>query len=178
MEIIGPEGRFSLAMKYQALLGAGASPKKLEVEQLPDGKIRIGDKILSVHVEVLDPGIYSLIIDGASYEVSVRDEKKGFMVEVGPHLIPVRLEDPFKSQSAQGKDTIEGEVVIGSPMPGRVVGLQVTVGQEVQEGEGVVLVEAMKMENELHTPKTGKVTKILVKIGDTVEAGQDLVVIE
>ena len=59
-----------------------------------------------------------------------------------------------------------------------LVGLKVQAGQAVKEGEGVVLAEAMKMENELHAPKDGKVKSILVKVGDAVEGGQDLVVIE
>jgi biotin carboxyl carrier protein len=63
-------------------------------------------------------------------------------------------------------------------MPGRVVGIKVEVGRAVKEGEGVVLVEAMKMENELHSPKDGRVKSILVKVGDAVEGGQDLVIIE
>jgi biotin carboxyl carrier protein len=127
---------------------------------------------------VIEDGVYSLIVDGHSHEVAVREDKKGFTIEIGAHAIPVKLEDPFKAKSASGKGGLEGEAVIASPMPGRVVGLKVDVGQTVKEGDGVVLVEAMKMENELHAPKEGKVKSILVKVGDAVEGGQDLVVIE
>jgi biotin carboxyl carrier protein len=161
-------------MRFQALVG----DNRILVEKIGDGRFRIGNRESDVSVEVIEEGVYSLIVDGRSYEAAVREEKKGFVVEIGAHSIPVKIEDPFKAKSASGKGGVEGEAVISSPMPGRVVGLKVDVGQAVKEGAGVVLVEAMKMENELHSPKDGKVKSILVKVGDAVEGGQDLVVIE
>ena len=164
-------------MKFVALVDGG-SHRRIEIEKIEDGKFRIDGKECEVSVEVIEDGVYSLIVDGRSYEAAVRDEKKGFVVDIGAHSIPVKLEDPFRPKSASSKGGVEGEAVIASPMPGRVVGIKVEVGQVVKEGEGVILVEAMKMENELHSPKDGKIKSILVKVGDTVEAGQDLVVIE
>jgi biotin carboxyl carrier protein len=156
----------------------GGSNRRIEIEKIEDGKFLVDGKERVVSVEVIEDGVYSLIVDGKSHEVSVREEKKRFVVDIGAHSIPVKLEDPFKAKSASGKGGVEGEAVITSPMPGRVVGLKVEAGQLVKEGEGVVLVEAMKMENELHSPKDGKVKSILVKVGAAVEGGQDLVVIE
>jgi biotin carboxyl carrier protein len=164
-------------VKFIALVDGGSN-RRIEIEKIEDGKFRIDGKEREVSVEVLEDGVYSLIVDGQSYEAAVRQEKKGFVVDIGAHTIPVKLEDPFKAKTAGAKGGVEGEAVIASPMPGRVVGLKMTVGQAVKEGEGVVLVEAMKMENELHSPKDGKIKSILVKVGDAVEGGQDLVVIE
>jgi|SRR5579885_574952 len=164
-------------MKYESVVGPGQG-KRIAVERLDENRYLVGDRERAVNVEVLEPGVYSIIVDDASYEVSVREDKKGYVVEVGPHFIPVRVEDPLSRGVAKAGAGIEGEAMVSSPMPGRVVGVKVEVGQTVKEGEGVVLVEAMKMENELHAPKDGKVKKIAVKMGDAVEAGQDLVVIE
>lgn len=164
-------------MKFTAIVDGGSN-RRVSVEKIEDGKFRIDDKEREVSVEVIEDGVYSLIVDGQSYEVAVREEKKGFVIDIGAHSIPVKLEDPFKAKTSSGKGGVEGEAVIASPMPGRVVGVKVTVGQVVKEGEGVVLVEAMKMENELHAPKDGKVKSILVKVGEAVEGGQDLLVIE
>ncbi len=164
-------------MKFTALVDGGGA-NRISIEKIEDGKFRVGEKEREVSVEVIEDGVYSLIVDGQSYEVAVREDKKGFVIEMGAHVIPVKLEDPFKAKSAPGKGAVEGEAVISSPMPGRVVGLKVEAGQSVKEGEGVVLVEAMKMENELHAPKDGKVKSILVKVGDAVEGGQDLLIIE
>jgi len=163
-------------VKYEAVVGPSQG-RRIAVERLDEGLYLVGDRERAVNVEVLEPGVYSIIMDGASYEVSVREDKKGYVVEVGPHFIPVRVEDPLQSRG-EVTSPVQGDAVISSPMPGRVVGVKVEVGQAVKEGEGVVLVEAMKMENELHAPKDGKVKKITVKVGDAVEAGQDLVVIE
>ncbi|HEY2744162.1 MAG TPA: biotin/lipoyl-containing protein, partial [Polyangia bacterium] len=67
---------------------------------------------------------------------------------------------------------------IQSPMPGKIVKVLVAVGDEVKSGQGVVVVEAMKMENELKSPKDGKVKAVAVKEGQPVEAGQTLVTLE
>ncbi len=161
-------------MKFEAVI----ENRRVEVVDLGEGVFQVNGKKCHVDVCVLESGLYSLIIDGASYEVAVRDEKRNSVVEVGAHLIPVKLEDPFTSKSTKGKDAIEGAVTLASPMPGRVVSIKVEVGSDVKEGAGVIVVEAMKMENELHAPKTGKIKSVHVKVGDAVESGQDLVVIE
>lgn len=128
-----------------------------------------------VDYKILGPGHYSLIVDGKSYEVFVRKEGDGFVVEIDGHLIPVG------SERAKGESSfraVSGKEVVVSPMPGRVVGIKVAVGDTVKPGEGILVVEAMKMENELHTTKGGAVREIFVKVGQTVEAGQKLVAVE
>ncbi|MCH7922529.1 MAG: biotin/lipoyl-binding protein [Nitrospinae bacterium] len=72
----------------------------------------------------------------------------------------------------------EGPLVVSSSMPGRVVTLLVSEGDEVEEGQGVIVIEAMKMENELKAPKAGQVTEVCVVADDATEAGQALLVIE
>ena len=160
-------------MKFEAMV----SDNRISVEKQSDGTFDIDGKKREVSVEILEPGIYSLIVDGQCHEVSVRDEKKGFLVEVNSHIVPVKLVDPFQAKGGLA-DALEGEATLSSPMPGRVVSLKATIGQEVKLGDGIVVVEAMKMENELHSPKDGKIKSIAVKIGDAVEAGQDLITIE
>lgn len=124
---------------------------------------------------ILGPGHYSLLIDGRSYEVLVRSDKKGYWVEVDGHLIPVRSEQG----GGEPKDKEEtGPAVIESPMPGRVIGIKVAEGARIETGQGVIVVEAMKMENELVSPQAGIVKKIAVQLGQTVEAGQELMRIE
>ncbi len=125
---------------------------------------------------VLGPGHYSLLIDGRSYEVFVRSDKKGFLVEVDGHLIPVSPQGA--SGTAATAEEKGGLQVICSPMPGRVIGIKVAVGDSVKSGQGIIVVEAMKMENELQASRAGKVISLKVKVGDTVESGQELVVIE
>jgi biotin carboxyl carrier protein len=175
--LFGAQGRIEI-MRFEAVIGLGSEKKRIEIERLGEATFRVAGVERQVDLSVLEPGVYSLVVEGRSYEVSVREEKKGYLVDIGAHLIPVRLEDPLARAGTAAASAVEGEAVITSPMPGRVVGIKIDVGQEVKEGEGVVVVEAMKMENELHAPKGGKVTQVLVKVGDAVEAGQDLVTIE
>ena len=163
-------------MIFEAVVGADG--RRVAIERLDEKRFLIGGKECAVDVEVLEAGVYSLIVEGCSYEAAVREERKSMVVEIGAHAIPVRLQDPSQVKVAGAKGSAEGEAVIVSPMPGRIVGIKVEVGQVVKEGDGMVLVEAMKMENELQAPKDGVVKKIAVKVGDAVEAGQDLVVIE
>jgi biotin carboxyl carrier protein len=92
---------------------------------------------------------------------------------------------PMKLQSARAKVAgraaaapKSGPAAVQSPMPGKVVKILIGVGDEVKAGQGVVVVEAMKMENELKTTRDGKIKSIAVKEGQAVEAGQSLVVLE
>ena len=90
----------------------------------------------------------------------------------------VTLLDPQRRQNASGPPVLEGPVEVRAIMPGRITALLVKEGQEVRSGQGVVVVEAMKMENELLAPKEGRVTRIRVRPGETVEAGAGLLTVE
>jgi biotin carboxyl carrier protein len=73
---------------------------------------------------------------------------------------------------------LQGRQLVSVPMPGKVVALLVSEGDAIEKGQGLVIVEAMKMENEVRSPITGSVKEIKVKPGDTVEGGAVLVVVE
>ena len=90
----------------------------------------------------------------------------------------VTLLDPQRLQGAPGPPVLEGPVEVRAIMPGKITALLVKEGQEVRSGQGVVVVEAMKMENELLAPKEGRVTRIRVRPGETVEAGAGLFTVE
>ena len=83
-----------------------------------------------------------------------------------------------RRRAAAGGFSAEGRQVICAPMPGKIVKVLVKAGDEVQEGQGLVVVEAMKMENELKSPKAGKVVELTAKEGTTVENNAKLVVVE
>jgi biotin carboxyl carrier protein len=79
---------------------------------------------------------------------------------------------------AAARFTVEGRQTLTAPMPGRIVRVLVKAGDEVREGQGLVVVEAMKMENEMKSPKGGKVVEVLVSEGQTVEGNAKLCVVE
>ena len=101
-------------------------------------------------------------------------------VLVGETVHPLEILDERKLRlrRAAGKFTLEGPQRIDAPMPGKITRVLVKVGDEVQEGQGLVVVEAMKMENELKSPKAGKVVELLAKEGTAVENNAKLVVVE
>jgi len=123
-------------------------------------------------VEV-EPGVYSVILDGCSYEVGIT----GSSVDIGGVLLEVELEDPRKWNPAGALRRPEGVEAIKAPMPGKVVRVLVAVGDDVAAGQGLVVLEAMKMQNEMKAPRAGKVVSVAVKEHEAVNAGSVLLTI-
>ena len=124
-------------------------------------------------VEV-ESGVYSVLADGNSYEVRVA----GSEVFVDGYRFHIEMEDPRQWKRRSADSRLEGRVSIVAPMPGKVARLMVAEGDEVEAGQGIVVVEAMKMQNELKSPRAGRVTSIMVKPGDSVNAGAVLATVE
>jgi biotin carboxyl carrier protein len=124
-------------------------------------------------VEV-EPGVYSVLLDGASFEARV----SGTRISIGGHRITVEIDDPRQWKRSGRAADASGRVSVTASMPGKVIRVLVTVGDEVTEGQGIVVVEAMKMQNELKAPRAGRVTSVNVRATDSVNAGAVLVAIE
>ncbi len=124
-------------------------------------------------VEV-EPGVYSAILEGSSYEITVT----GAEVEIAGLRMHVEREDPRKWNPAAATRISEGRQAIKAPMPGKVVRVLVAEGDEVVAGQGLLVVEAMKMQNEMKAPRAGRVAGIAVKQHEAVNAGSVLVLIE
>ena len=127
-------------------------------------------------------GLFSLIVQGRSFEVDVVEEGEGVLaiwVEGEPHRVEFQEEGRRRPKASgttgQGKG---GRQTIVAPMPGKVIKLLVSPDQEVSAGQGVIVVEAMKMENELKASGPGIVKEIKVREGAGVAGGDVLVVIE
>jgi len=124
-----------------------------------------------------------LILEGSEiYNCLVAENPKrrqAFEVHVGPGSYEVSIVDPKRLRSGQAATGHNhGAARITAPMPGKVVRLLVAEGAEIEAGAGVVVVEAMKMQNEMKSPRDGVVVAINVKPGDTVNAGDVLAVVE
>src|SRR3990172_5236223 len=125
---------------------------------------------------------YSLIIEGESFEVNLQEREGGYFALVNGREIVLDVFDPRRPRRRMGISKLEhsdhpGEQTLRATMPGRVVTVLVPVGQPVEAGQGGIVIEAMKMENELRSPKQGVVKEVLVSDGDRVELGQTLLVI-
>ena len=123
---------------------------------------------------------WSLLTSGSSYEVAIEPRRQGRqMVHVDGRLVPVTVRVPGRGRSGSHDDgqSATGPVSIVAPMPGRVVKVLVAPGDAVLAHQGLVVVEAMKMENELRAPRAGTVADVRAREGAPVEANAVLVVI-
>ena len=163
-------------------LNAGAEPSPVIVEALGDGHyaVTLDGRRSEVHALRLPQNAMSLLVDGASYNVEfeTKGDQVGVLLRNQVTRIDIVDEQRYRLRAAAATFTNEGTQVINSPMPGKVVKVFVKVGDTVTEGQPVVVVEAMKMENELKSPKAGTVTEVTAKEGVAVENGTKLVVIE
>ena len=120
-------------------------------------------------------GAWSILIDGRSYSVQVLGESE---VAVNGRVFHVEAFDPRAPRGRRSAGGRSGPLSITTSMPGRVVRVLVTQGQEVAVGEPLIVVEAMKMQNEMKAPRAGRVASVKAEAGATVSAGDILVVIE
>ena len=136
----------------------------------------------TVQVDAAKSGrtIYSIIEDGKQFEVIVDEQgTHGFDVLVGGQLLHLTARDErSRLLATAAKPVASGPQRVEAEMPGKVVKVAVAVGSAVREGQGVVVVEAMKMENEIPSPVDGVVAEIGVVEGQTVESGALLFVVE
>jgi biotin carboxyl carrier protein len=128
-------------------------------------------------------GAYLLLLDGRVYEcrVEAAGSRQGGAahVEVGSHAYEVALFDPRRLRAAgAGGAQNQGRAVVAASIPGKVVRVLVEEGAHVEAGDGLVVVEAMKMQNELKSPKAGTVVELRAREGATVNTGDVLVVVE
>jgi biotin carboxyl carrier protein len=129
-------------------------------------------------VQAPEAGVYSVLIDGRSYEARVEQAAEGLVVTVDGHRFEVSVRDPRRfSRNSHGAG-VGGAQNVAAPMPGKVVRVLVAAGDAVESGQGIVVVEAMKMQNEMKASRAGKVRSVSAKAGATVAAGEVLAVIE
>jgi len=144
----------------------------------PACRFQLGDSAeRTAHVETPEPGVYSVLMDGRSYDAYVEETPNGLVVSLQGHRFEIEARDPRRwSRKAAGRGG-EGVQTIASPMPGKVVRVLVAAGDAVHAGQGIAVVEAMKMQNEMKAPRAGKVLSLPAKEGATVAAGEVLAMI-
>jgi biotin carboxyl carrier protein len=157
-------------------------PAVVGIQEVGEGLYDITLDGVTVRVDAAKSGrtIYSVIEDGRQWEAMV-DERgaHGFDVLVGGQLFHLEAEDERSRRlSASARLTGEGPQTVVADMPGKVIKIVKAVGDEVAEGEGVVILEAMKMENEIGSPIAGRLSEVAVREGETVESGATLFVVE
>lgn len=137
-----------------------------------DGQERLVD------ARAFDGYFYSLVIDNHSFEATVEENEDGFMVQLGIDSILVLKLDPLRPERQGPAGGSAGPTRVRSVMPGKVVRVSVAEGDSVEAGQSLMVVEAMKMENDVLAPRAGRVARVRVAPGATVEGGADLILLE
>jgi len=165
-------------LKFRAEMAGETIP----VEVTGEGglyRVVVGDTTSDVDARQVAEGIWSILIEGASHIVDVSEEDGVSLVEVDGESYSIRVEEETRYiiRTRGGKAGASGQV-LKAPMPGKVVLVEVEVGQVVAAGDGLLVLEAMKMENEFRAVASGTVVEIRVEAGQAVNLGDVLVVIE
>ena len=159
-------------MRYAARAG----DRDLVIEVAPDGRFLIGDRVVAADLSEAVPGrVWSVVIDGQAHEVAFVGADR---VWVDGDEIPLVIEDERAVAAGRaGGRSSDARQEIRAPMPGLLKRVHVAVGAAVDEGDALVTLEAMKMENELRAAHAGTVAQVAVGEGTKVEGGALLIVI-
>jgi biotin carboxyl carrier protein len=170
-------------MKYVATLG----DRRYEIDVEERGSVLLDGEPLTVDLqEIVHGRLYSLLLDHVSHEAfieQVEDDDPyragvSYRVLLRGQLLQVQVEDERAVRLSQGLSGFvpdSGEISIRAPMPGLIVDIPVAAGQQVVEGQVLVVLESMKMDNELCAPRDGTVARLHVAAGDSVDGKQTLV---
>jgi len=169
-------------MKFEVHLDSGAGKTQHVVDLERDEascKVSLDGHPVDADVILAAPNAVSVILNGTAFEIHIAPSLDGtYKLQTGPHEFQAEVRDPRVWRGRkQGALEAEGRQQILAPMPGKVIRLLVKVGDEVDAGQGLVVVEAMKMQNEIRSPKKGKVERLQAKEGQAVNAGDVLCVV-
>lgn len=156
-------------MKYVATTGE----REILVEIINEQQVNVDGVIYNIDFEsVSENTVYSLLANNKSYDALVYEGDEGWQVLLlgSQYIFQVEDEREKRLRASLGGGIPENvDYHLRAPMPGLIVALPVSEGQEVNKGDVLVLLESMKMQNELRSPRAGKVNRVLVKTGDSVE---------
>jgi len=166
-------------VKYQVLLAGKTRIVELARQ---DGawKVSLDGNIIDVNAVEVAPNTFSILLKGESHQVRIAPRPDGSLtVHTGLAEYHAEVIDPRSWRGRRhGALEAEGRQQIAAPMPGKVVRLLVKAGDAVEAGQGLLVVEAMKMQNEIRSPKSGKIEKLFATEGQAVNAGEVLLWVE
>ncbi len=171
-----------MASTYRLTLGD--EEHELEVEE-HDGsfRVRLGDEWYPLELERIgETARYSLLLNHRPYDVFAEEGPQGYHIVIGPRRFAITTPSLVRGRRAGGPEDLEapmdaGEWVLTSPMAGVIREVLVEPGDEVEAGQVIVVIEAMKMQNDLHARRAGTVKAVYASEGQQVEQGTKLVVL-
>jgi biotin carboxyl carrier protein len=165
------------------LLKLNDQEHELEVEEHGDGyRVRFAGKWYPVELERIgESARYSVLVSRKPYDVFAEERRQGYRIVLGAHLFEIETPGPGRSRRGGPDDlaatTGAGEWVLKSPMAGVIQEVRVQPGDEVEAGQAVMVIEAMKMQNDLHARRAGTVKAVYVTAGQRVDQGAPLLVL-
>jgi biotin carboxyl carrier protein len=169
-----------MRLEVQLTDPSGKKLRTVELERDEERwKISLDGQPVKADVVQIDSNTFSLLLDGQCYEVHIAPFPDGMLkLQTGLQEFTAEVSDPRAWRGRRhGALEAEGRQQIVAPMPGKVVRILVEVGDQVEAGQGLVVVEAMKMQNEIRSPKGGVVERLHVKAGQPVNAGEVLCIV-
>ncbi len=165
-------------MIYEVTIGERSH--RVELNRSDSGwSCKLDGRPVPLDVATTQEGVLSILVGGKSYEVKQEISAGEASIVVGHRRFPAAVRDPRSLRSRRDAEAgTQGVRKISAPMPGKVVRILALVGEEVEASQGVVVIEAMKMQNELKAPKKGVIRKLNVSEGAAVVAGQTLAEVE
>jgi biotin carboxyl carrier protein len=170
-------------MKCEVQLTGVNGAKKLVVEVEKQGasyRISVDGRLMAADAVQVSGHTISILLDGQCFEIHVVPAPQGKLnLQMGAHEFTAEIQDPRALQGRNQRTLeAEGRQQIIAPMPGKVIRILVKAGDAVQAGQGMLVIEAMKMQNEIRSPKSGKVERLLASEGQNVSAGETLAWVE
>ena len=171
-----------MALTYRLRLGE--QEHELEVEEHDDGfRVRLGSTWYPIEMQRLgDSARYSVLLDHRPYDVFAEERPQGYHIVIGSRTFAVMTPDRTRGRRAGGPAAMDattdtGEWVLTSPMAGVIQEVLVQPGDEVTAGQVVIVIEAMKMQNDLRARRAGTVKAVYASVGQRVEQGAKLLVV-
>lgn len=166
-------------MKWEVRLSGAQDKHPLQIELERNNErwqVRLNGQSIDADVAEIDAHTISVILEGRSYEIRVTQPSEGALkLQCGLQEFTAEVADPRAWRGRRhGALEVEGQQQVVAPMPGKIVRVLVQEGDQVEAGQGLMVVEAMKMQNEVRSPKTGVVEKLLAREGQAVNAGEVL----
>ena len=140
--------------------------------------VQLDGQPVEADAHFIRPGVLSLLLEGRAHRIVLDADLAEPALHLDEHRIAWQADDPRSFQRRRRHAAAHGPVTLKASMPGRIVRVLVERGAPVAAHQGIVVIEAMKMQNELKSPKEGRIAELRVIAGDTVASGQVLAVIE
>lgn len=166
-------------MNYIVNLGDKEVVVGVEDSGIAQFKVVVGEDEVKVDAHRVEPNTWSIIVDNRTYEADLVVSEEAIEVHIRGDMYPLKvINEQRKALRRAGEIAEGGKQLLTAPMPGKVIKILVDEGEEVGAQQGLIIIEAMKMENEFKSSAPGKVKEVFISEGDVVDSGDKLLLIE